>query len=97
MEKFNWKFHAKESFKTCINDLVYMAYMVLAMAFILYTQTQKQIEYIIGIITERDWVMIFIMIIGILVLSVIIEKLIKSVWSILKFIVRVIKSLSNRP
>lgn len=93
MEKFDWKSHAKESFKNCLKDLVSMFYITLSIVFILFTQTQKQIEYIAEIIEDRDWTMIFIMIVGVLFLAVIIEKIIKSTWSIIKFVFRAIKSL----
>lgn len=88
MEKFNWKSELKKSFKGFWYELWLSLCLALALAFVVFTQTEKQFQSIVTLIFEKDWSMIAVLFIGIVYMGAGVEKILKGIWWIIKFIGR---------
>lgn len=86
MEKFNWKEEMKKSMKGLINDMWYLLCLLLTVSFVIFTQTEKQFQSIVAFVVEKDLSMIAVMFIGVVCMSAGLEKLLKGIWWIIKFI-----------
>lgn len=88
MENFKWKEELKDSFKGFWADLWAFLCFDLAIAIIALTQTENQFEAILIFFLEKDWSIIAVIIIGIIGMSAIIDKLLRGVWWLLKFVLK---------
>ena len=80
MEKFNWKEEFKKSLAGMGKEMLGLLYMFIALGLVFLTQTEAQLKAVFALINEGDWVVMFLILIGIMALSVVVEKVVKVIF-----------------
>lgn len=87
-EKFNWKTELKKSFKEFPKDLLFMLYISITTLTLLFFQTDKQLELIQSLIDNKSWIILTLVCIGVIILSAVLEKIIKFVFGLVVVVMR---------
>ena len=92
IEKFNWKTELKKrSFKDFPKELLFMLCISITTLTLLFSQTDKQLELIQSLIYNKSWIILTLICIGVIILSAVLEKIIKFVFGLVVVVVRLFK------
>lgn len=92
MEKFNWKSRLKEDAKEFGERMFDFLCILIAVVIVYKSQTQIQLDAISIIVfgKDRDWVMIIIILLGIIMIANVIKKILQGVFWIIKMLVKLV-------
>lgn len=96
MEKFNWKYHLKQSFEGFWDGLFFIICLMSVICMVFITQKTVHLQAICKLIQEKDFIIIVLIFIGIVFTAQGMMIFLKGVWVMLNVIFNLILMLIRK-